>query len=159
MNQKKFNKYVNFRIIALIPILAVIIYSLNIFASGGNSNVNSAQGIQFRYISMDEAIEIAKLENKVIFVDAYADWCGPCRRLARTTFLDSGVASLFNHNFINVKMNIDQPLGKIFSHSYRIQSLPTLLFLDTSGNELQRTVGTIDPENLITLASPLKSNK
>ncbi|MBS3912980.1 MAG: thioredoxin fold domain-containing protein [Bacteroidetes bacterium] len=147
---------VKFTIGAILLILGVMFLSLNAFNSQSESDVNPAQGIQFRHIGIEEALKLAKYEKKIIFVDAYADWCGPCKRLARTTFMDTGVASLFNNTFVNVKMNVDQSWGKSFSHSYGIQSLPTLLFIDTSGNVLQRTVGTIDAERLVSLAMSLK---
>ncbi|KAA3624690.1 MAG: thioredoxin, partial [Bacteroidetes bacterium] len=43
----------------------------------------AAQGIEFLHLTWDEALELAKEEEKIIFVDAYAVWCGPCKRMSK----------------------------------------------------------------------------
>jgi thioredoxin 1 len=40
-------------------------------------------------------------KKKIIFVDAYASWCGPCKMMDSKTFKDKEVADFFNENFIN----------------------------------------------------------
>ena len=57
-------------------------------------------GIQFFTGTWDEALEKAKEENKLIFLDAYASWCGPCKRMSKSVFTDEKVGEFFNANFI-----------------------------------------------------------
>ena len=60
-------------------------------------------GIEFFHGSWDEALELAKKEHKAIFMDAYAEWCGPCKRMAKNIFTQKEVGDFFNKHFINVK--------------------------------------------------------
>lgn len=39
-----------------------------------------AQGITFREGSWKEILAMAKKENKLVFVDNYTSWCGPCKK-------------------------------------------------------------------------------
>ncbi len=52
-----------------------------------------AQGIQFEHITFAEGLAKAKAENKLIFVDAFTTWCGPCKMLTSKTFPDSAVGT------------------------------------------------------------------
>ncbi|MDO8970421.1 MAG: thioredoxin family protein, partial [Saprospiraceae bacterium] len=62
----------------------------------------SAQGIEFFSGTWPEALEKAKKEELLIFVDAYASWCGPCKRMAAQTFPDPKAGEFFNANFLNL---------------------------------------------------------
>lgn len=114
------------------------------------SLVQSA-GIQFEKISLEEAKTKAKKENKIIFIDYYADWCGPCKWLAKNVFTEAEVGSLFNSNFINLKINADQ--DDFIGQEYNANSLPTLLFIDSEGNLKKKVVGAVDKQTLINAAN------
>ena len=45
-----------------------------------------AQGVNFRPLSYTEAIELAAKENKMVFIDFYTTWCGPCKRMSKEVF-------------------------------------------------------------------------
>lgn len=102
---------------------------------------NEAEGIQFFQGSWKEAVKKAKSENKPIFVDAYAVWCGPCKWMARNIFTDPEVASFYNENFINVQLNMEKDEGLLFSRTYRVNAYPTLLYFDSDGKPVQREMG------------------
>lgn len=62
----------------------------------------------FRNITVDEAIELSKKENKLIFIDFYTDWCGPCKMMAKNVFPQKHVGDYFNANFICLKLNAEK---------------------------------------------------
>jgi len=111
-----------------------------------------AQGISFFHGSWGEALEEAKKDDRIIFVDAYAKWCGPCKRMAREVFTQEEVGDFFNNNFINLKLDMEEPAGFEFGKNYPVTAFPTLFFLDSEGNILQKSVGGKQAGDLIELA-------
>ncbi|MEL6926093.1 MAG: DUF255 domain-containing protein, partial [Bacteroidota bacterium] len=65
-----------------------------------------ADGIEFFDGTWEEALNIAKAEEKVIFVDAFAVWCGPCKRMSNNVFPQKEVGDFFNRNFVNMKIDM-----------------------------------------------------
>ena len=109
----------------------------------------SAQGIEFFHGTWAEALEKAKSEEKLIFVDAYASWCGPCKRMAAQTFPDPKAGEFFNANFINLKIDMEKPENSEFAGKYPVNSYPTLMFLDGTGKIVMKEVGGKNVEQLL----------
>lgn len=114
-----------------------------------HSKAPKPEGIEFVHDSVATVIEKAKLEKKIIFVDAYTTWCGPCKKLASEVFPQPQVGDFFNANFINLKLDMEKGEGPEFAKKYNIRSYPTLLFLDAEGKELNRVVGFRTAEALL----------
>ena len=74
-----------------------------------------AQGIEFEHGTLEEALVKAKKENKIIFMDCYTTWCGPCKYLAKNVFTQKEVGYFFNKNFVNVKMDMESEAGKPYN--------------------------------------------
>ncbi len=110
-----------------------------------------AQGISFFHGSWAEALEAAKKEEKIIFVDAFAEWCGPCKRMAATVFTQAEVGDYFNSHFINVKLDMEKGEGLNFRKKYPVSAFPTLFFIDYSGEMVHKIVGAQQADNLIQL--------
>ncbi|MGB1508290.1 MAG: thioredoxin family protein [Crocinitomicaceae bacterium] len=108
--------------------------------------------INFVDIELDSAYKLAKAENKLVFVDCYTTWCGPCKYMDANIFTKKEVAEYYNDNFINVKLDMEAGEGEIFAGWYEVRSYPTYIFLDLSGRRKQlvhRTVGSMDAERFI----------
>ena len=101
----------------------------------------SAQGIEFFHGTWAEALEKAKSEEKLIFVDAFASWCGPCKRMAAQTFPDPKAGEFFNANFLNLKIDMEKPENAEFAGKYPVNSYPTLMFIDATGKIVMKEVG------------------
>ena len=112
----------------------------------------SAQGIEFFHGTWAEAQEKAKAEEKLIFVDAYAVWCGPCKRMAASVFPQEKVGSFFNANFINLKIDMEKADNAEFAAKYPVSAYPTLMFLDATGKIVQKAVGAKDADQLLEFA-------
>jgi thiol:disulfide interchange protein len=112
---------------------------------------NDAEGIQFTEASWKEILKRAKAEKKVIFLDAYASWCGPCKLLQKNVFTKKAVGDLYNGKFINVKMDMEKGEGPALSQVYPLEAYPTLLYIDGNGRLLKKVLGYQSPEDLIAI--------
>lgn len=119
---------------------------------GCSFGFSQAQGIRFEE-EWENAIEKATTENKPIFVDVYATWCGPCKQMEKLVFSRNDVGERFNQSFIAVKINGEEPLGRELMAEYGITAFPTYLFLTPTKNLLHKIVGAMPPEKLINEAT------
>ncbi len=108
-------------------------------------------GIVFIENNFSEAINKAQKSNKLIFVDAYATWCGPCKMMSKNIFPDKDVSALFNANFINLKMDMEKGEGISMTKRYDVSAYPTLLFLDGRGQLVHKALGYHDVNDFIEL--------
>lgn len=108
-----------------------------------------AQGIEFFHGTWAEALEKAKTEEKIIFVDAFASWCGPCKRMSSQTFPDPKAGQYYNANFVNMKIDMEKPENSEFANKYPVGSYPTLFFIDASGKIVLKEVGAKTVDQLI----------
>lgn len=118
----------------------------------GKRAVDDAPGINFIENSWGEALKQAAKQDKYIFVDAYAVWCGPCKMLKRTTFKDKEVADFFNKNFVNVAMDMEKGQGPELGSQWALEGYPTLLIFNSKGKRVLHTVGFIEPSELLRFA-------
>lgn len=111
---------------------------------------STAQGIEFAHDkSFQELLASAKAQNKLIFIDCYTSWCGPCKRLAAQVFPDSAVGAYYNANFINAKFDMEKGEGVTLAGKFEIRAYPTLLWVDYEGKVKHKVVGGLDPTGLI----------
>lgn len=122
-----------------------LFFSLSVFTS-----VAFAGGIEFeRDKTFAQLLAEAKKQNKLIFMDCYTTWCGPCKRLAAVVFPDSALGEYYNANFINTKFDMEKGEGIELANKYAIRAYPTLLWLDGDGNVKHKLVGGTDAAGLI----------
>lgn len=92
-------------------------------------------GIQFNHDSWAEIVKKAKAENKLIFVDFYTQWCGPCYNMAKTVFTQPNVGAFYNKNFICAKIDTENGEGVELAKKYKVRSFPTYVFIDPTTEE------------------------
>jgi len=109
-----------------------------------------SQGIDFKHISYEEALTLAKVQNKLIFIDFYTQWCGPCKKLAKGPFLENEVGDFYNSNFINLKLDAEQE-GLDAARTHKVVSYPTLVFINGDGTLVFKGYGR-DGQSLIASA-------
>lgn len=92
-------------------------------------------GINFFHGTWAETVAKAKAENKLIFIDFYTQWCGPCLNMAETVFVLPTVGDFYNSNFVNAKIDAENGEGINLSKKYLVRSFPTYMFVDPNTEE------------------------
>lgn len=101
--------------------------------------------------SFEEAKAEAARSGKLLFVDVYTTWCGPCRRMESYTFSDPEVGRLMNGFFINYRLDAEGAYRSI-AKSLEVKGYPTLLFLTPAGVPFDRQMGFMDNTTFSLLA-------
>jgi thiol-disulfide isomerase/thioredoxin len=113
------------------------------------SDISYGGGIEFYQGTWKEAMAEAKAQDKLLFVDAFAKWCGPCKKMARDVFTRDEVGEFFNENFINLKLDMEEADGLTFGKKYPVSAYPTLMFIAGDGEVVKRIKGAQQPDALI----------
>lgn len=131
---------------AVVFVLAALI-SFKIAAKGDKNE--KSEGIQFYETNWQQVLDKAKAENKPIFLDIYASWCGPCKMLKKKTFVNKEVAEYFNKNFINASFDGEVGDGVMLANKFQVQGYPTLIVLNANGEVINGTMGYYPPNELL----------
>jgi len=102
-----------------------------------------ASGIEFEHSAWQEILQKAKKENKLIFIDAYTTWCGPCKMMAKNVFTDVEVGAFYNANFVNVKLDMEKEPGLSLKSKLNVSAYPTLIFVDANEKIEHKAVGAL----------------
>ena len=111
-----------------------------------------AAQIDFRESGFAKALEAAKVENKLVFMDCYTSWCGPCKRMAAQEFTQEKAGEYFNPRFVSVKIDMEKGEGVELRKRYDVNAYPTLLVLNAEGELLCRHAGYLSVDKLIDFA-------
>ncbi len=125
---------------------------LAIFSSLFIGALALAQGIKFEDSNFSAILAKAKKENKLIFVDAYASWCGPCKLMVKNIFPLQTVGDFYNSHFINAKIDMEKGEGIGLAKKYNVKAFPTYLFINGDGEEVHRTLGYVEEKDFIQFA-------
>lgn len=104
---------------------------------------------EFSEGTIADLLERAKTEGKLLFVDCYTQWCGPCKVMARDVFPLKRVGNFLNERCICVKLDMETEEGKETGKKYDVHSYPTMLFLNGDGDLVYRLVGYRPSEDFI----------
>ena len=109
-----------------------------------------AQGIAFQKVTLENALATAKAQNKLVFIDFYTDWCGPCKNLAKNVFPNAEVGEYYNKHFICLKLNAEKE-GATAARKYQVSAYPTLIFLNGEGKSMLKRTGGGGVESILQL--------
>lgn len=114
-----------------------ILYSLLLV-----SFVSFAQtGVRFESLTLDEAFDKARKENKLVFLDCYTSWCGPCKEMSEKEFPKQEAGEYFTPRFVCIKSDIEKGEGKEIAKRFNVTTVPTFLILKPDGEILHTIVG------------------
>ena len=102
----------------------------------------SNDGIKFvENMTFEQALALAKKENKLLFIDCYTSWCGPCKMMARDVFTQKIVGDYFNPKFVSLKVDMEKGEGIQLKDKFEVRAFPTFVILNGEGEILSRLVG------------------
>ena len=108
------------------------------------------EGIQFFHGTWEEGLQKARQENKLVFVDGFTVWCGPCAYMVKNVFPQKEVGDFYNRNFICMKIDMEKE-GKELAKRYNVVAYPTFLFVTPEGYVAHRSMGGLKVEAFIAL--------
>lgn len=99
------------------------------------------EGVAFQQLTFNQLLDKAKKENKLLFIDAMADWCGPCKMMDKNVFPKKSVADFYNQNFVNAQFDMEKGEGREIAAKYGVRSYPTYLFINGDGQLITQNSG------------------
>lgn len=120
---------------------------------------DTADGIHFQKGNWQQALDLAKKENKVVFLDIYATWCGPCKQLKKYTFTEKSAGDFFNANFVNMALDGEQEEGAALAQKFEIAAYPTLMFVTPEGELITKSPGFRTAPDLINLGQQILDSR
>jgi thiol:disulfide interchange protein DsbD len=104
-----------------------------------------------------EGRSLASTQSRPVVIDFYADWCTACKELDHKTWVDERVRAE-SERFVAVKLDFtkESPETKQKMESYEIKGLPTVIFLDSTGKEVQRFFGFRDADAVLALMQSVR---
>jgi thioredoxin 1 len=127
-----------------------------VFFSSFKITQEETDGIRFKSLRLSDAKILAKKNKQLIFIDAHTSWCGPCKRMAATSFKNAEVGRLFNTKFINLKIDVEQDSdGAELVKMYKVRAYPTLLIIDADGKLIKALLGFQTEQGLIAFANSI----
>lgn len=136
---------------------------------------------KINWVTIEEALALQKKEPRKIMIDVYTKWCGPCKMMASTTFMNDDVANYVNKNFYAVKFDAESPeqvnyLGNVYrnptydpskagrngvhelSLAFYVQAYPTIVILGEDGKYLNQSRGMLNAQQLECLLRYFREN-
>lgn len=100
-----------------------------------------AQGVEFVEAPLKTILSQAKKQKKLVFVDCYTSWCGPCASMARNIFPQKVCGDYFNATFVSTKFDMEKGEGATLQKTWKCIAYPTFIILNADGKEITRLTG------------------
>lgn len=101
----------------------------------------------FRDLTLEAALEKAREEGKIVFIDFFTTWCGPCKQLDKTTWKDDEVVAWLQEKTVPLKVDAESHVE--MAGRYGVDAYPTLAFINTDGELMDSIVGYRDAEEFL----------
>jgi thioredoxin-related protein len=125
--------------------MALFFACFALVSAGSPVDALSAETIS--WYSYDEGLARAKTEQKKVYINFHADWCGYCHKMERETFKDNQVIAYLNKNYIPVRIDSDKQ--KDLARKYRVRGLPDHVFLAETGETIGNQPGFLGPRDFM----------
>lgn len=121
------------------------------------------------WMDWTDAVALNRENPKKIFIDVYTEWCGWCKKMDKTTFVDPKVVAYMNENFYAVKFDAESQtpftydnhefkymqMGSRGIHEFayallgRRQSYPSYVYMNRDESRIAISPGFKDAETML----------
>ncbi len=140
-------------------LLCITLLPSVVFAAPNSGKAPVVPQSLVRWMDYSEALEKAKAEPRLIFVDMYADWCVPCRVMDKNVYMNPTVASILNKKFYPVKLDADsetpilcdgkrETTKKCFSEVWELNVLPSFVLVAPKGLSILTVTDSMSPQEM-----------
>ena len=115
------------------------------------------KSLDWKYYTEDN-YKSALDNNEKMIIDFYADWCIPCKELDALTFSNEKVIAA-SKSFTSMKVDMTKTLSdetEIIRKKFDIKGMPTVLIIDSKGNEVERITGFVNADEFLKIIEPIK---
>lgn len=98
--------------------------------------------------SFADGLAQARADKKLVFVDVFTTWCGPCKKLEKVTFPHADVSPVLA-KMVSMRIDAESPAGQPIAAKYGVNAYPTMIVLDEGGKEIGRLVGFMEPPRFL----------
>ncbi len=144
----------------LLYLLTAFLLLLIVFQQAFANNdkpVKEAAKAEINWLTIEEAEKKMAESPRKVFIDVYTDWCGWCKKMDKNTFADNDVAAYVNEHYYAVKLNAEaketinvkgtQYSPAQLAQSFRVNSYPTVVFIDETFSYVTPVPGYQDAKN------------
>ncbi len=113
------------------------------------NKAENTDGMKFVDLNFEEVLKKAKQEGKLVFMDCYTTWCGPCKMMSNQVFPLKFVGDFMNEHFVNVKIDMEKGEGIQLAKKYNVKAFPTMFLLNADGEPIYKILGAHDPRTFL----------
>ena len=149
----------------ILDVFGIIIFII-VLGYYGNKTVQTYLGQQavnetgLELLTLEQALEVAKRDNKLVLANMSAIWCPACRKLDKQVFSNERVKTKMNQHFVYAHIEYESQEGKNLMQRYQVTGFPTLLVLSAYGEKLVQLPINYEPSPfLVTLEKVVKAKR
>jgi len=110
-----------------------------------------------QWYKYEDAVALARKENKFVMVDFYATWCKWCKKFEAGTITDPEVAETMKEGFVAVRLDAESSTKVVhemrqmtafeLADIYEVKTFPTIWFIAPDGSRAKRLDGYLEPKD------------
>ena len=133
--------------LVLTALLSLVFFTSSAFAK-----------VEFLKEAFDQAVKQSQRTKKPLMVDFFTTWCGPCKMMEKSTFVDHNV-TILSKNFICVQLDGDKAENKLLMKKWDVAGFPTFLFLSPQGKEIDKYSGYVNALEFTRILRDVAANR
>jgi len=90
--------------------------------------------------NLQSLFETAKAKKQIAMIDFYTTWCAPCEAMEKTIYRNE-LFFPYTQKMVSYKIDAEKGEGIALASKYNVGIYPTIIFVDSDGNEIERIIG------------------